>query len=141
MNMRINLMRYIPPFLLVPILLLSGCSLQSETGNETVIEIAVQVTEASEDSVTETMVSRLQETIDSAWDNRLSYYGSGINSIPNIVIEEYDAEGYVYVVNIDDDLYPNLADSVQQTQQEYIERLNCEPDYVWKRYDESERCI
>lgn len=134
--------------LLVPILLLSGCSivhsdcsLQLENGNETVMETAVQVTESLEDEVTETIVSRSQEIIDSAWDNRLSYYGSGINSIPNIVIEESDVEGYVYIVNIDDDLYPNLTDSVRQTQQDYIEILNCEPDYIIRNYThEIHRC-
>ena len=134
--------------LLVPILLLSGCSfvhpdysIQSETSNETAIESSVQVSESLEDAVTETEISRSQEIIDSSWDNRLVYYGSGINSIPNIVIEEADVEGYVFIVKVDDDSYPFLADAVQHTQQEYIEGLSYESGYIIRNFThEIHRC-
>ena len=95
------------------------------TESETVIETSVQETESSvvEEPV-ETLPPRTQEMIDAAWDERLNYNGSGIDSIPSIEGQWYIPDRCIASISIEDDDYQCLSDSLYEMQQNIIDNLD-----------------
>ena len=94
--------------------IISSCSNQSSESSITSSESETITTTTSETVTETTEVTtiedlRTQDVIDAAWEARLNYCGSGLDSIP-IVSEMHNEYGYVFSVDSAD--YPELAVSV-----------------------------
>lgn len=94
--------------------IISSCSNQSTETSITSSESESITTTTSEATTETTEVTtiedlRTQAVIDAAWEARLDYCGSGLDSIP--IISEIHNE-YGYILNVDPEYYPELAESV-----------------------------
>ena len=94
--------------------IISSCSNQSTESIITSSESESITTTTSEATTETTEVTtiedlRTQDVIDAAWEARLDYCGSGLDSIP--IISEIHNE-YGYILNVDSVDYPELAESV-----------------------------
>ena len=94
--------------------IISSCSNQSTETSITPSESESITTTTSEATTETTEVTtiedlRTQDVIDAAWEARLDYCGSGLDSIPAVSMLTTD---YGYILDVDPENYPELAESV-----------------------------
>ena len=106
--------------------IISSCSNQSTESIITSSEsesITTTTSEATTETTEETTIEdlRTQDVIDAAWEARLDYCGSGLDSIP---AESMLTTDYGYILDVDPENYPELAESVDSIFEDAAETVN-----------------
>ena len=112
-----DVMKRIIVFPLIAVIAFSGCASSNGVfpqATESSSALSTSISEVTTAETSDTTISeRTSESIEAAWDSRLDHDGSGLDEIPELLVE-LDSVNRICDISIDNDAYMDLEESIDE---------------------------